>query len=70
MRAFQQNPVVVREWIKRDYPKIRKLAHESDADIYFEDEAGIRSDYHRGTTWAVRGNTPVIETDLLRIEKA
>ena len=62
MRAFQQNPVVVREWVERDYPKIKKLAQESGADIYFEDEAGIRSDYHRGTTWSVRGETPVIET--------
>jgi len=62
MRAFQRNPVIVREWIDRDYPKIKKLAQKSEADLYFEDEAGIRSDYHRGTTWAVRGETPVIET--------
>ncbi len=62
MRAFQQNPVVVREWVERDYPKIRKLAQKNKADIYFEDEAGVRSDYHGGTTWAVRGNTPVVET--------
>jgi len=62
MRAFQQNPVVVREWVERDYPKIKKLAQRNKADIFFEDEAGVRSDYHRGTTWAVRGDTPVIET--------
>lgn len=62
LRAFQQNPVVVREWIDRDYPKIKKLAQKEQADIYFEDEAGVRSDYHRGTTWAVRGDTPVIST--------
>jgi transposase len=62
MRAFQQNPVVVNEWIERDYPKIKKLALKGKAEIYFEDEAGVRSDYHRGTTWAVRGDTPVIRT--------
>lgn len=62
MRAFQQNPVVVNEWIERDYPKIKKLALKEKAEIYFEDEAGVRSDYHSGTTWAVRGETPVIRT--------
>lgn len=62
MRAFQQNPVVVSEWIERDYPKIKKSALKEKAEIYFEDEAGVRSDYHRGTTWAVRGDTPVIRT--------
>ena len=29
--------------------------------IFFADESGIRSDYHAGTTWAVRGKTPVVK---------
>jgi hypothetical protein len=49
--------VVTREWADRDYPKIKKLAQQSEADIYFEDEAGTRSDYHLGTTWAVRSTS-------------
>ncbi|WP_339782511.1 transposase [uncultured Marinobacter sp.] len=28
--------------------------------MYFGDEASIRSDYHSGTTWAPRGETPII----------
>lgn len=62
MRAFQQDPLVVQEWVTLDYPKIKKLAKKEHADIYFEDEAGVRSDYHRGTTWAVRGDTPIVRT--------
>ncbi len=31
------------------------------ATIYFADEAGIRSDYHAGTTWAPIGRTPVVK---------
>ena len=31
------------------------------ASIYFADEAGIRSDYHTGTTWAPVGETPVVK---------
>jgi transposase len=32
------------------------------ATIYFADEAGVRSDYHAGTTWAPVGRTPVVAT--------
>ena len=28
--------------------------------VYFADEAGVRSDYHSGTTWAPVGRTPVV----------
>ena len=38
------------------------LAKKEKAEIYFEDEAGIRSDYHRGTTWGIKGETPIIRT--------
>ncbi|MFD2837849.1 IS630 family transposase [Azotobacter vinelandii] len=31
------------------------------ARIYFADESGLRSDYHAGTTWALQGETPVVE---------
>jgi transposase len=30
--------------------------------IYFADEAGVRSDFHAGTTWAPVGTTPVVKT--------
>jgi transposase len=32
------------------------------ATIWFADEAGIRSDDHAGTTWAPRGQTPVVKS--------
>src|SRR4051812_7248441 len=28
--------------------------------VYFADEAGVRSDYHAGTTWAPVGATPTV----------
>ncbi len=62
MRAFQQDPVVVRQWLDEDYPKIKQLARRQKAEIYFEDEAGIRSDHHFGTTWGIKGATPVVKT--------
>ena len=62
MKAFQQDPIIVQQWIEDEYPKIKRLAKREKAEIYFEDEAGIRSDHHAGTTWGVKGKTPVVGT--------
>jgi transposase len=61
-RAFQQDNELTAKWVKEEYPKIRALARKQGADIFFGDEAGMRSDYHSGKTWAVRGKTPVVVT--------
>jgi len=62
MKAFQQDPVVMREWEDKVYPAIREEAQKEGAQIFFEDESGVRSDYHAGTTWGIKGQTPVIRT--------
>lgn len=59
-RAYQQKPEAVKQWKEETYPEIRKEAKKVGATIYFGDEASIRSDYHSGTTWAPRGETPII----------
>jgi transposase len=59
-KAFEQNPSLVEKWTKREYPRIKRLAKKERAEIYFSDESGVRSDFHAGTTWAPRGQTPVI----------
>jgi transposase len=58
--AWQQDPVLVRQWETETYPGIRAEARRIGATIYFADESGIRSDYHTGTTWAPVGQTPVV----------
>ncbi|NWG76696.1 MAG: IS630 family transposase, partial [Rubrivivax sp.] len=58
MRAFQQNPALVETWLKEEYPRIRARAKRIHAEIFFGDEAGVRSDFHSGKTWAPRGKTP------------
>ena len=50
-RAYQQNPETVKRWLETDYPSIRRRAKRAGAQIFFADEAGVRSDYHSGTTW-------------------
>jgi transposase len=59
-RAYQQNPEAVARWKAEEYPAIREQAAQVGATIYFADEAGVRSDYHAGTTWAPVGRTPVV----------
>lgn len=59
-RAYQQDPDAVNQWMKDEFPKIAAKAKTERATVFFADEAGIRSDYHTGTTWALRGQTPKV----------
>jgi transposase len=61
-RAYQQKPEVVQQWLAKDYPRIRQLARKMKAQIFFGDEAGVRSDHHAGTTWARKGCTPIVSS--------
>lgn len=59
-RAYQQDPVRVRRWKEEEYPAIRTAAKAAGGTVLFCDEAGIRTDYHSGTTWAPVGRTPIV----------
>jgi transposase len=60
--AYQQNPRAVKKFLHEEYPAIKRLASDCGAKIYWGDEASIRSDYHSGTTWAPKGETPILKT--------
>lgn len=61
-RAYQQKPDAVQEWLNKEYPRIQNMARRMKAQIFFGDEAGVRSDHHAGTTWAMKGKTPVVRS--------
>jgi transposase len=61
-RAYQQDPAAVERWKREAFPAIRAEAAGCGATVFFVDEAGIRSDYHAGTTWAPVGRTPVVHS--------
>ena len=65
-RAYQQHHEAVEQWKREEYPAIRAEAAAMGATIYFGDEAGVRSDFHAGTTWAPVGQTPVVRTTGVR----
>jgi transposase len=60
--AREKNPARVEFFLRVKYPQIRRLAKKMGADIFFEDDAGVSSDHHSGTTWGITGKTPVIRT--------
>jgi len=60
-RAFEQNPVSIKKWLKHDYPNIQKAAKRENAEIQWGDEMGIRSDHTNGRTYGLKGKTPVIK---------
>ena len=59
-RAYERDPELVEIWRKKQFPEIRRLAKKERATLYFSDEAGVRSDFHAGTTWALKGQTPIV----------
>lgn len=61
-RAYQQDPTAVRQWMHKQFPAICAQAKREKAEIWFGDEAGVRSDAHSGTTWSPKGKTPVISS--------
>lgn len=61
-RAYERDPVAVKRWVDEEYPVIRKRAKRCGADLFFLDEAGVRSDVPLGRTWGEKGKTPEIQT--------
>ena len=59
--AWQQDPILVETWRTENFPAVKAEAKETGAVIYFADEAGIRSDYRSGTTWAPQGETLTVK---------
>ena len=60
-KSYRQDPKALRKYLNKTFPGLVHKARRSGAVIYFVDEAAVRADGHRGTTWAPVGETPVIE---------
>ena len=60
-RAYQRDAQLVERWRRETFPAIAAQAKSSGANILFWDESGFRADAVHGKTWAMRGQTPVIE---------
>jgi transposase len=61
-RAYERDPVAIAKWKEQDYPKLKARAKRLGADIFFIDEAGVRSDAALQRTWGAKGETPIVAT--------
>lgn len=59
-RALERDPVAVRRWLREEYPAIQAAAKAENAEIFWEDEMGLRSDHVAGRSYAPIGRTPRI----------
>jgi transposase len=59
-KAYEQDPEAVKQWLNKEYPKIKRKAKKEKAEIYFGDEAGMRSDHHAGKSYSKKGETPIV----------
>lgn len=61
-RAYERDPAAIKKWKSATYPRLKARANRCGADIFFLDEAGIRSDDPLGRTWGAKGKTPEVRT--------
>ena len=60
-RSYQRDAKAVERYLKQVWPKVKRRVRRRKMKVFFVDEAAVRSDSHRGTTWAPLGQTPVAE---------
>lgn len=60
-KSYRRDPQALRRYLEQTFPEVVREARRTGAVIYFVDEAAVRADDHRGTTWGVVGDTPVVE---------
>jgi transposase len=60
-QSYKRRPEEMRTFLKQTFPKLQALARRTGAVIFFVDEAAVRSDAHRGTSWGKIGQTPVVQ---------
>ena len=59
--ALEKNPVIVKKWLKEEWPKIEEQRRRWQAMLYFQDESGVSLIPVLGRTWAKKGKTPKIK---------
>jgi len=61
-RAYESDEKAVQEWVDDVYPKVRAYAKSKGAEIFWLNEATIRSNDSLQRTWSETGKTPVVTT--------
>ncbi|MCP4050948.1 MAG: IS630 family transposase, partial [bacterium] len=59
--AYERNDQKIAQWVKVEYPSIKRQAQKENAEIHWGDEMGIRFDDQAGRSFSKKGKTPVIK---------
>jgi transposase len=59
-KSYKQNPQKILHYLNETFPEAVAQAKAIGAIIFFVDEASVRSDAHRGSSWGKAGETPVV----------
>lgn len=65
-RAYERDEARVQEWLQVEYPAIKRQAKRENAEIYWGDETGLRSDESRHRGYAPKGKTPIVRIPARR----
>jgi transposase len=60
-RSYRQDPEEIKKYLETRYPEVARRAKQKGWEIFFIDEAAVRSDCHHGTTWGAVGETPEVQ---------
>jgi transposase len=66
MKAYEQNPKQVSEWLEDTYPEIQARAKAEKSEIYWGDETSVRNDSQHERGYAPKGQTPVVRLNAKR----
>lgn len=61
-RAYERDEEAVKKWVSEVYPAVKKYAKQQGSEIFWLDEASIRSDDPLQRTWGEKGKTPIVKT--------
>ncbi|GGZ92369.1 hypothetical protein GCM10010389_33770 [Streptomyces echinoruber] len=68
-RSYRQDQAKVDAWLKEEYPAIAARAKAENAAVAWADQCGLRSDTAPpGTSWAPKGQTPVVRVSGRRFK--
>lgn len=61
-QAYERNDAEIEKWKEKTYPEIKESARKQGGEIFWLDEASIRSDDPLLRTWGLKGQTPIVKT--------
>ena len=58
-RVYEQCSKKVRQWLDEVYPKIKTQIKETDAELHWAEERGLKNHYNHGKSYTPKEGTPV-----------